>query len=167
MSQLHEHLTALLERCKATLIDAEPTPIAHNGIDDLRNSKLPESLGSSAINLYALWSRPEGTENWSLQYIGQRTATKCCSRLREHLFHKPDKTQSKLDLVKEALRQGHELGVTTTLVEPDYLRLSIEDELIRQTTLTHALPWNKRSRSKIRSTGPNRSFKPKPLRGSA
>ena len=152
--RINADLAQLIQRCKETLLHSEPVVIAHGDLSDLRNNSLPDTLGLNPINLYALWSRKKGEGKWHLQYIGQRSAKHGWARVKQHLFHKPAGTESKLQRVREALESGHEFGVTYLLVEPDYLRLSVEDEVIRQVTEKNgALPWNKRSRGKKPSNG--------------
>jgi hypothetical protein len=154
MTDLQADLSDLLHRCRVSLLSAEPTVVSYSDLNDLRENRLPDSLGASLINLYAIWSREVGSA-WVLQYIGQRSSKFGWSRVRQHLFHTPGGTQSKISLVREALASGQEIGVTGILVEPDFLRLSLEDELIRQVTRqSGALPWNRRSRFKGRSNGP-------------
>ena len=155
MGKFQADLTQLLELCRAALLETTPSVVVHADLNDLRKNKLPDSLGTSPINLYAIWSRQKGSDSWALQYIGQRSVKNGWERIRQHLFHTPAGTESKLHRVREALNAGQEFGVTAILVEPDYLRLSIEDELIRQTTRqAGTLPWNKRSRAKVRGNGP-------------
>jgi hypothetical protein len=155
MSDLSLDLSALIERCRAALIDSAPTLISHSDLNNLRNNRLPESLITTPINVYALWSRKIGVEAWELQYIGQRTSKQGWRRVCEHLFHVYEGTESKLKRVRQALHEGQEIGVTGILVEPDSLRLTIEDELIAIITRTKgALPWNKKSRSKVRVNAP-------------
>lgn len=155
MSELQADLSDLLQRCKVALLDAEPTTVTYSDLDDLRKNQLPDSLGTSPINLYAIWCRQKCSAAWTLQYIGQRSSNYGWARVRQHLFHTPAGTQSKLELVREALISDQEIGITGILVEPDSLRLSLEDELIRQATRqVGTLPWNKKSRSRARGNGP-------------
>ena len=149
MSQFVAELMMLVERCRTTLLDSPPVLIEHFDLEDLGRNQLPVSLGTQPINLYAIWSRPKGTTCWELHYIGQRSEKYGWRRVREHLFHAYRGTESKVERVREALRAGREFGVTAMHVEPDFLRLSIEDELIRRVSRQQgALPWNKRSRAK-------------------
>jgi len=160
MNPLHFDLTDLLERCRTALLDAEPTPVAHNDLKDLRNNRLPETLRSRSINVYAIWARKRGTSSWTAKYIGQRTARSCWARVCEHLFHVHAQTESKLEQVRAALHDGFEIGVTGILVEPDSLRLTIEDELIRVGSREpEALAWNTRSRAR-RTNGARRGCRP-------
>lgn len=155
MSELQADLSDLLRRCKVALLEAEPIAVTYSDLNDLRNNQLPKPLGTSPINLYAIWCRQKSSIAWTLQYIGQRSSNHGWARVRQHLFHTPAGTQSKFDLVREALMSGQEVGITGVLVDPDFLRLSLEDELIRQATRqVGTLPWNKRSRSRVRGNGP-------------
>ena len=165
MEILSLDLTDLIEQCRAALLDSDPHVIAYADMTELRNNFLPTDLISLPINIYALWTRAQDA-NWTLKYIGQRSRKNGWRRVSEHLFWKHPKTQSKLDHVLQALLAGEELGVTAILVEPDSLRLAIEAELINLSSRAEAgLPWN--IQGKVPGKGPNNSFKPKPLRGSA
>ncbi len=147
MSRLHLNLTDFIERCRVALLDTSPTAVDHADLIDLRKNQLPDTLRKNSINIYALWTRKKSTSEWTLKYIGQRTTTACWRRVSEHLFHVYHGTESKLERVREALRNGHEIGVTAILVEPDSLRLTVEDELIRLSSRdAGSLPWNRKSR---------------------
>jgi hypothetical protein len=148
MSLFTLDISAFVVQCKAALLDVEPTPVEHRDKLNLRNNCLPETLTQRSINIYAIWSRTVGMTNWSLQYIGQREYQSCWQRVGQHLFHKADKTESKLELVKAALRRGEEFAVSAIRVEPDCLRLTVECELIRTVTREGGeLPWNRKSRA--------------------
>jgi len=154
MSSFTLDITAFVEKCKAALLNGEPTPIEHKDKENLRNNCLPKPLTQSSINVYAIWSRVIGATSWSLQYIGQREYQKGWQRVGEHLFHKAEKTESKLDLVRAALSKGEEFAISAILVEPDCLRLTVECELIRVVTRDGGeLAWNQKSRSKGRRPG--------------
>ena len=148
MSVLALDISAFVERCRAALLNGEPTPVEHKDKESLRNNRLPKLLTQRSINIYAIWSRAGGATSWSLRYIGQRERQSGWQRVREHLFHKADKTESKLHRVKAALSRGEEFAVSAILVEPDCLRLTVECELIRIVTRDGGeLPWNRKSRS--------------------
>jgi len=153
MGEFHANLTNILDQYRAALLEAPPAIIVYSDLNDLRKNQLPESIQTSPINLYAIWSRQKEKSNWMLQYIGQRSVKQTLGRIRQHLFYTPPGTRSKLQLVQKARESGEEIGITAIFIEPDYLRLSIEDELIRQTTQKGgALPWNKKSRLKVRGS---------------
>lgn len=81
-------------------------------------------------------------------YVGQRTRKMIKARLNQNLFKKPTKTQSKIDFVRTEIASGSRIGVTTVLINPDSLRLSVEDEIIANLTKEKSnLPWNLKSRS--------------------
>lgn len=152
MSRLYLNLAKLIERCRAALLDSAPTAINHTDLVDLRKNRLPDALRKRSINVYALWTRKKGTSLWALKYIGQRSTNSCWRRVCEHLFHVNHRTESKLERVREALRDGYEIGITGILVEPDSLRLTLEDELIRLGSRDPgSLPWNRKSRAKVPS----------------
>lgn len=135
---------------------AEPCPIDYSDRQDLANNRLPPLLRTSPINIYALWKRIEG-ENWRLMYIGQRRFKSGWSRIEQHLFSKPQGTQSKLLEVRAVIESGAEIGITAILVEPDSMRLAIEDELIyRNSMYTEHIIWNLKGRAKPPKVGTGR-----------
>jgi hypothetical protein len=93
---------------------------------------------------------PRGSSKWRLEYIGQRKQSGCRERLRQHLFKKDPRTESKLDKVKEAVASGARIGVTTILVTPDCIRTSVEQGLIEMhRSKKDFLAWNKHGRGKV------------------
>lgn len=67
----------------------------------------------------------------------------------QHLFSTPQGKKSKLQEVRAAIESGAQMGVTAILVEPDSMRLSIEEELINRNSLSVGhLPWNRKARAK-------------------
>src|SRR5690606_5655091 len=120
----------------------------------LENNELSPSIGRSPINVYALWKRTGAAEKWELMYIGQRSRHSGWSRVQQHLFATPQGTQSKLREVRTAIHSGAQMGVTAILVEPDSLRLSVEEELInRNSSADGHLPWNRKGRAKVSKRG--------------
>lgn len=142
-------ISDLVKKCQSTLIDSIPHPIAYQDKVKLKNNTLPPSLGKTPLNIYALWVRREEEPQWKLMYIGQRSAKQGWHRVKQHLFSTPKGTQSKLHQVRMMVESGAEMGVTSLLVEPDSMRLSIEEELINlNSKLPTDLPWNDKARAK-------------------
>lgn len=144
---------ALIDNALTALLEREPTEIFYKINDDLEQSKndnqerLLAEIGTGA-NIYALWVKRTGSDQWVLMYVGQRTRKMIKARLNQHLFKKPTKTQSKIDFVRKEIASGSRIGVTTVLISPDSLRLSVEDEIISNLTKEKSnLPWNLKSRS--------------------
>lgn len=83
-------------------------------------------------------------------YIGQRSLKFGWSRVEQHLFSTPKRTQSKLNEVRAAIDFGSQIGVTAIQVQPDSMRLAIEEELISRNSLSaEHLVWNKKARAKL------------------
>lgn len=160
MSTLSADIADLIAKAEKLLLTPPPSPVTYADLQDLKNNVLPTDYESRSINLYALWIRSGPAEDWKCMYIGQRQQKKGWSRVREHLFHTPKGTQSKLIQLAEQLRKGYQVGVTGVLVEPDSIRLAIEEELIyRNTSSESALPWNNKGRRRpLAKVQPNPSI---------
>ena len=149
MSDLHIDISALITTAQKRLLTATPHTIDYVEKEALKKSQLPSSLKSSPINIYALWRRESVDSDWELMYIGQRSFKSGWSRVEQHLFATPQGTQSKLKEVRAAIESGAQIGVTAIRVEPDSMRLSIEEELInRNSQSAQQLLWNKKARAK-------------------
>lgn len=144
-------LDATIEAARRALLESTPIAISYLDSTDTSSSSLPQALIGSCINIYALWTRGATSDGWTLRYIGQRSVRGSIrggtSRLSEHLFRVHPRTQSQLERVRGALAEGLEIGVTGILVEPDSLRLTIEDELIACAKLRARL-WNRKGGGK-------------------
>jgi hypothetical protein len=130
-----------------------PTQVRYVDMENPRNNSLPADLLLNPINIYALWTKRCDHDAWELRYIGQRSVRTGWRRVSEHLFWKHHRTQSKLDEVLNEVRGGSIIGVTGIRVEPDSLRLAIEEELIGWCSLqeTFGSLWNKKGRRKVAS----------------
>ncbi len=82
-------------------------------------------------NVYALWSRDQGTDYWRLQYIGQRKSKGIRERLCQHLFSKDRRTGAQLENVQMCLKNDQDIGVSVVHVAPDEVRSAIEELLIK------------------------------------
>lgn len=148
-----EDFETKVQAANERLLSRFPMSIRYENSDNLReNSSLNESALTQEIdngrNIYAIWARENASSDWTVMYIGQRSMPACKDRIKQHLFHTPSGTQSKLLEVKNLVQQGYEIGLSTVLVNPDSMRLSVEDKLIYTNTPdTDALPWNNKSRN--------------------
>ncbi|MDN3660370.1 hypothetical protein [Vibrio agarivorans] len=67
---------------------------------------------------------------------------RCCNyrqRIRNHLITKHEKTGSKLQNIKQAVSGGCQVSVSFISIEPESLRNTIEEELIKK----YSPEWNK------------------------
>jgi hypothetical protein len=157
MDALRIDIAALIVAAQERLLASAPCPIDYVDREALENNKLPPSLGGSPINVYALWKRGGSNGEWELMYIGQRSNKSGWSRVAQHLFSTPQGTQSKLQEVRAAIASGAEMGVTAILVEPDSMRLSVEEELINRNSSSDGhLLWNRKGRAKVLKRGSGR-----------
>ncbi|WP_148040501.1 hypothetical protein [Marichromatium sp. AB32] len=150
---------SLVEIANNKLLSRTPTIITYDKttkiIENTSNNEkaIRQEVGDGA-NIYALWSRDNDSDSWRTMYIGQRTQRFVIERIKQHLFNTPNGTQSKLEKVRLLAQEGKQIGITTVLINPDPLRLSVEDQLIYSNTSTNTdLPWNNKSRNvALRST---------------
>lgn len=137
--------TALLGRAPVTITYTNTTDLSANASNN--EALIKQEIGVGA-NVYALWSRDNDSDPWRVMYIGQRTQQFVVERIKQHLFKTPNGTQSKLEQVKQLVQSSKQIGITTVLITPDPVRLSVEDQLIfRNTNNESDLPWNNKSRN--------------------
>jgi len=135
----------LLDRAPSTIFYSNTTDLSENAIQN--EALIRQEVGDGA-NIYAIWSRASNDDRWMVKYIGQRSRGKVIERIKQHLFRTPSGTNSKLQKVKELVIANNQIGISTVLVLPDRMRLSIEEQLIFDNTNTeNDLPWNNRSRN--------------------
>jgi len=148
-----DNFDLLISNASIKLLQREPTLITYIDINNLEssiatNEKTIAKEISKGANIYAIWSRKPNADNWNTMYIGQRSKNKVIERINQHLFKTPIGTQSKLSQVSESLSNNCDIGISTILISPDPLRLTVEDQLIFSNTNNyHDLPWNKKSRN--------------------
>lgn len=112
------------------------------------NGEFLQGLRHSA-NVYALFVR--GNElgpEWTVRYVGQRKARELRERMTQHLVQKNQRTGSMLERVKASVHQGYEIAVSLIAVEPESLRLFVEETIIA--THKELLPWNTQGRAPAR-----------------
>ncbi len=118
----------------ATLIDIDSSIIGN------QKKSIPKDVPKES-GIYAIW-----VDNVA-KYVGE--AKNLRARLRAHLIYRSDKTGSKLENVKEANVNGSKISVSFMHVEPDSIRLAVEDNLIGRLrdskTTTYDLEWNRQS----------------------
>ncbi len=148
-----DNFDLLISNASLNLLQREPILITYTDRENIESNKdkndeaIAEEIGKGA-NIYAIWSRKPNTDNWNTMYIGQRSKKKVIERIKQHLFKTPKGTQSKLENVRDALSNDFDIGISTILITPDPLRLSVEDQLIFSNTNSyHDLPWNNKSRN--------------------
>ena len=94
-------------------------------------------------NVYALFVRPSGgNESWSAVYVGERKSAGLRDRITQHLITKDHRTGSMLEAVKTAVATQQEIGVAFIKVQPESLRLFVEETIISKHKDKDKLPWN-------------------------
>ena len=91
-------------------------------------------------NVYAIFVRPNGKKtDWSQMYVGERKSAGLRQRITEHLIEKDDRTGSMLEAIKTAVSANHAIGLSFIKVEPESLRVFIEETIIAKHK--QELPW--------------------------
>lgn len=111
-------------------------------IEDIKreNQKLLKSLRHSG-NVYALFVRaPTEGADWVAVYVGERKSIGLRERITQHLIDKNERTGSMLEAVKTAVASGSSIGLSFIKVQPESLRLYVEETIIAKHKST--LPWN-------------------------
>lgn len=104
------------------------------------NKELLQSLGGAG-NVYAIHVRAAG-HPWSVVYVGQRKSAGLRNRLTQHLINKDARTGAMLDRVKQTVAEGSELAISFIKVEPESLRLFVEETIISEMKKSGQLEWN-------------------------
>ena len=116
--------------------------LQHWPVDEIKsaNEAFLKTLRHRA-NVYALSVRSLGeNESWSTVYVGERKSPGLRERITQHLITKDHRTGSMLEAVKTAVAAGQEIGVSFIKVEPESLRLFVEETIISKHK--QELPWN-------------------------
>lgn len=152
MTALKIDISEIVSLAQEQLIETEPHVVQYKDASDLVNGTLPEALSGKPMNLYALWSRARPDQRWTLMYIGEQNVYAGQTRIRQHLFLKQTSTQTKQGDIRKVLHAGGQIGITAILIEPDTMRLAIEEELIIRNIKTKTcLPWNLHGRGLAKS----------------
>lgn len=92
-------------------------------------------------NIYAIFIRSPGTDNkWNHIYVGQRKSVELRDRITQHLIKKSCETGSMLGNIKASVDEGKEIGLSFIKVEPETLRLFVEETIIAKHKKD--LEWN-------------------------
>lgn len=148
-----EGFEQLVQDARRLLLGRAPVTISYTDRKNLAanieaNAEVIAQEVARGGNIYALWAREDDVDPWATMYIGQRTQQFIAERLRQHLFHTPARTQSKIHKVTELVQQNWQIGITVILVSPDPVRLAVEDQLIYlNTDAATDLPWNTKGRN--------------------
>lgn len=138
-----------VKKCKTVLINrnriieikycsAEPTESVALNLSNV--SKLRRKS-----NIYAIWTKGPSDNVWQLVYIGQRKSDLIHARLVQHLFKKSKGTGSNLERVKIAIDHKCQIGITTAMIQPEDVRLSVEARLITDMKNLGHCAWNIRT----------------------
>lgn len=103
------------------------------------NATLLKSLRGRG-NVYALYVRGKNEKHWVPVYVGQRKSVSLRERISHHLISKNERTGSMLAAVKTAVAAGEEIGFSLIKVQPESLRLFVEETIIASNK--SRLPWN-------------------------
>ncbi len=94
---------SLAKRCREELFGQTPVEFRFRPFADwsknetAKNKALLSKVVKGKVNIYSLWTRDPGQKDWVPQYVGERKSGNCRQRLREHLFKKSGKVNSKLN----------------------------------------------------------------------
>ncbi|GAB4073750.1 hypothetical protein GCM10028778_12530 [Barrientosiimonas marina] len=94
-----------------------------------KNDDLLSNLGRNA-NIYAIHKWSAADKKWIPMYVGERKTGGMRERITQHLIDKNVQTGSKLTEVKKMVRSGESIGVSFVKVEPESLRLYVEEQII-------------------------------------
>lgn len=110
---------------------------------DKNNQSLLKTISGNDI-VYCIWS---GNSQISMnpKYIGHTAGKTSRQRIRNHLTSKHKKTGAQLERVKKELEQGRYIGLTYIIIEPAYMRTSLEEWLLAQPSIN--LKWNQIGRT--------------------
>lgn len=135
--------------CKALLVRnpiefkyPQGTSLTAWSVEEIRSLNKPVLDGLNGNgNVYAIYTSNVGEQDqWTPVYVGQRKSTSLRGRLAQHLITKSEQTGSMLEAVKTSVSDGHRIGISYIKVEPESLRLYVEETIISQQK--DMLPWN-------------------------
>ncbi|WP_429062241.1 hypothetical protein [Aeromonas veronii] len=108
-------------------------------IKELNKSTL-DSLRNSG-NVYTLYTKDKNTGSaWIPMYVGQRKSEFLRDRMTQHLIKKCDGTASMFNAIKDAVLNKKTIAISYIKVEPESLRLYVEETIIAKRKDT--LKWN-------------------------
>ena len=143
-------LAEFAESCAQTLFAEVPhefifpngCSLQHWPVEEIKtqNEAFLKSLRHRA-NVYALFVRsPVNNEKWRAVYVGERKSAGLRDRMTQHLIAKDHRTGSMLEAVKTAVAAQQKIGVSFIKVQPESLRLFVEETIIAKHK--DELPWN-------------------------
>ena len=106
---------------------------------DKLNSELLKNVSNNFI-VYCLWMGDTPTD-LKPKYVGHAKRTISRQRLRAHLTKKNKATGAQLDKIKKYLDEKKYIGLTYLIIEPSYMRTSLEELIINKNI--EKLEWNK------------------------
>lgn len=109
-----------------------------SSFDELNKILLKNVAGNYII--YCIWIG-SNSQNLSPKYVGHAKSTISRQRIRNHLTKKNARTGAQLEMVKKALERKMSFGLTYLIIEPSYMRTSLEEWIINKNKET--LTWNK------------------------
>lgn len=146
----------LILRCETSLLDGELIQFKYpenlmgkifsdkeweDSIQVIKNlNKETLSVLRNNANVYAIFVKEENGQ-WESTYVGERKASGIRERMTQHLITKDKATGSKLYNIKNCVSKGMSIGLRFIKVEPESLRLFIEEMLISRNK--SKLKWNK------------------------
>ena len=120
----------------------EGCSLQHWPVEEIKttNDEFLKTLRHRA-NVYALLvCSPDDNENWRAVYVGERKSAGLRERITQHLITKNHRTGSMLEAVKTAVVAQQKIGVSFIKVQPESLRLFVEETIIAKRK--DELPWN-------------------------
>lgn len=94
-------------------------------------------------NVYCIFITGAGDKpNWQPVYVGERKSIGLRDRIIQHLIDKNHRTGSMLEKVKTAVSAGQRVGLSFVKVDPESLRLYVEETIISGCKKEGKLPWN-------------------------
>lgn len=143
-----EGLDEFAEKCASALFVGSPIQFPYPDGCNLTNWPIAKikTLNDETLkglrgagNVYALYTR-RPNEAWSVVYVGQRKSEGLRERITQHLVNKDSRTGSMLEAVKTAVSDGREMAISFIHVQPESLRLYVEETIISKRK--KQLPWN-------------------------
>ncbi len=154
-------LLPFVKECRALLIVTKPSPFHYPAtlvgtspdlatwsanvpqIKEL-NERILGSLRRKA-NLYTIYKRRYSNQPWTPVYVGHSKSEEMRNRITAHMIKKGNGTGAQLEQVMSAVGGGNLLAVSFLLVQPESLRLVVE-ECILDDGSEGEFPWNKYGR---------------------
>jgi len=109
---------------------------------DAVNERILNAVSDTA-NIYAIFTAPKDSENFSLRYIGKTKRNLARQRIRNHLITKSKSTGAKLENVRSNIQSGGKVKISWLGIEPESLRNYVEEELIKR---HEEADWNRENR---------------------